>query len=493
VATNADSGTATDGDGFTFVSVPTITSINPNSGLNTGGTSITITGTQFASGAAVTVGGAAATNVIVVSSTEITATTPAGTVGPADVVVANGDGGSATDAGGFTFQSTPAITSPDNATFTVGQAGSLTVTASGFPTPVLSETGALPNGVLFDASTGVLSGMPAAGTGGAYALSFSANNGVGSPAVQSFTLTVDQAPAITSANTTQEIVFSQGAFTVLATGFPKPALSITGTLPQGITFDTATGVLGGTPTSPKSFGKFPLTFTASNGVGSNATQSFELNVSGIPAFAVTPNEKYIAQVYLDLLHRVVDEPGMDNWSGQLDAGVAAKEVILEIEECSLNEYQTLVVENLYARYLGRAADPGGLQNWTSFLDGGGTVEGVAANLISSAEYFQKAGNTNDTFLTALYHDVLGRAIDSKGQEFYSGQLAQGVSREAVAFSVLTGQEAYQDAVDSYYEQFLGRPADPNGLNHFVQQLESGSTDQDVIASLLSSPEYMAKA
>jgi hypothetical protein len=58
--------------------------------------------------------------------------------------------------------------------------------------------------------------------------------------------------------------------------------------------------------------------------------------------------------------------------------------------------------------------------------------------------------------------------------------------------VLTSQEAYQDAVDSYYLEFLNRPADPGGLAYFVQQLEAGVSDQDVIASLLSSPEYIAK-
>ncbi|HEV8058835.1 MAG TPA: DUF4214 domain-containing protein, partial [Gemmataceae bacterium] len=186
----------------------------------------------------------------------------------------------------------------------------------------------------------------------------------------SVTLLEGEQPAITSANIAHAVVFSADSFTVTATGFPMPTLSLTGTLPAGMSFDSATGVLSGTPNTPKAFGTFPLTITASNGVGTDATQNFELEVSGIPAYAMTPNERYIAQVYLDLLHRVVDEPGMENWSGQLDAGVAAKEVILEIEQCSLNEYQTLVVQNLYMKYLGRPADPGGLQQWVSFLDGG---------------------------------------------------------------------------------------------------------------------------
>jgi IPT/TIG domain len=56
---------------------PTITSIDPTSGAVAGGTSVTITGTNFVSGATVTFGGVAATDVVVVNSTTITCTAPA--------------------------------------------------------------------------------------------------------------------------------------------------------------------------------------------------------------------------------------------------------------------------------------------------------------------------------------------------------------------------------------------------------------------------------
>ena len=42
--------------------------------------------------------------------------------------------------------------------------------------------------------TATLAGTPAAGTGGTYALTITATNGVAPDATQSFTLTVDQAP-----------------------------------------------------------------------------------------------------------------------------------------------------------------------------------------------------------------------------------------------------------------------------------------------------------
>ena len=53
-----------------------------------------------------------------------------------------------------------------------------------------------------NSTTGVLSGTPAAGTGGLYAITITASNGVLPNATQSFSLTVDQAPAITSASST---------------------------------------------------------------------------------------------------------------------------------------------------------------------------------------------------------------------------------------------------------------------------------------------------
>ena len=84
--------------------VPTLTSISPNSGPTTGGTHVTITGNYFAAGATVKIGGVAATNVTVVSTTSITCTTPAHpAAGAVNVVVANPTGVSGTLTGGFTY------------------------------------------------------------------------------------------------------------------------------------------------------------------------------------------------------------------------------------------------------------------------------------------------------------------------------------------------------------------------------------------------------
>ncbi len=180
----------------------------------------------------------------------------------------------------LTVNEAPSITSANSTTFTVGTAGTFTVTKTGFPTPTLSKTGAIPSGVMFDNSSGVLSGTPAAGTGGSYPITFTASNGIGSDAMQSFTLTVNQPPAITSADNATFTVGTFGTFSATATGFPVPTFSETGALPGGVTLSSA-GVLSGTPNADTD-GSYPFTLKASNGVGTDATQAFTLTVNAVP-------------------------------------------------------------------------------------------------------------------------------------------------------------------------------------------------------------------
>ena len=74
---------------FTYIGQPTLSGVSPNSGPVAGGTAVTITGTNFAAGATVTFGSVAATNLVVVNSTTITAITPAGSTGAVTVTVTN--------------------------------------------------------------------------------------------------------------------------------------------------------------------------------------------------------------------------------------------------------------------------------------------------------------------------------------------------------------------------------------------------------------------
>jgi len=98
------------------------------------------------------------------------------------------------------------------------------------------------------------------------------------------TISVDQAPAFTSAASDTTTVGSSTPFTFLTTGYPTPTLSYSGTLPSGIGFTAKTGgsaTLTGTPAAGTG-GSYPLTITATG--STVVTQNFTLTVVPAPVF-----------------------------------------------------------------------------------------------------------------------------------------------------------------------------------------------------------------
>jgi Putative Ig domain len=178
----------------------------------------------------------------------------------------------------LTVTGAPTITSAATAAATVGSALSIQVSATGSPAPAMTESGALPQGLTWADNgdgTATLAGTPTMNQGGVYTLTLTATNSLGS-FEQTFTLTVDQAPAITSAATASAAHGSPFTFTVTTTGYPLATITRTGTVP-GLTFTSnskGTATLSGTPTKA---GTYSLTVTAKNSVGS-ATQTFTLVV-----------------------------------------------------------------------------------------------------------------------------------------------------------------------------------------------------------------------
>jgi hypothetical protein len=94
----------------------TVTSVTPSNGPAFGNTPITVNGTGFLAGATVTLGGTAATNVVVVNSTKITAKTAAHAVGAVNVVVTNTNTASGTLTNGFTYRGQQFDPNGDNMT-----------------------------------------------------------------------------------------------------------------------------------------------------------------------------------------------------------------------------------------------------------------------------------------------------------------------------------------------------------------------------------------
>ena len=167
----------------------------------------------------------------------------------------------------------------------VGASGGFAITTEATP-PVtaITLTGTLPAGLTFTDhgdGTATLAGIADPGTGGAYALTFTATNGVGAPVTQAFTLNVQQTASFVSADARAFTVGFADSFLVETDGVPLAALTVSGALPGGVTFTDngdGTATLAGTA-DPGTVGTYALTLTATNGVGAPVTQAFTLAVT----------------------------------------------------------------------------------------------------------------------------------------------------------------------------------------------------------------------
>ncbi|MGW8973044.1 IPT/TIG domain-containing protein [Streptomyces platensis] len=100
-------GGTNNGFSYTYIDAPTIVSLNPASGPASGGTVVTLTGTNLSTTQSVTFDGTLAP-FSVLSDTSLSVVTPPGTAGAVDVIVTT-SGGSDTEVGGFTYIAGPGI------------------------------------------------------------------------------------------------------------------------------------------------------------------------------------------------------------------------------------------------------------------------------------------------------------------------------------------------------------------------------------------------
>jgi mannan endo-1,4-beta-mannosidase len=177
-------------------------------------------------------------------------------------------------------QRAPTFTTASATSFTIGTNGSFTIRTSGFLHPTLSVSGGLPAGISFTDrhdGTATLAGVATVGSGGVYPITVVGTE-AGLQVSQQFTITVREAPAFTSPANAIFTVGAPGSFQVLTRGYPAPALTRTGALPNGLTFATATGVLTGTPATG-TVGTYKVTLRATNGVGAAVQQTLTITVA----------------------------------------------------------------------------------------------------------------------------------------------------------------------------------------------------------------------
>lgn len=151
------------------------------------------------------------------------------------------------------------------------------------------------------------------------------------------------------------------------------------------------------------------------------------------------NRQFVDLVYRNVLDRQPDQTGLDYWASMLDQGTNRGSVMVGFSESA--EFVTRTrevvadvdhrgpVARLYRAYFEREADRDGLRYWIST---GLPAQAISDAFASSAEFQGRYGAlSNADFVDLVYRNVLGRASDPAGQEYWLQALGAGTSRGAV--------------------------------------------------------------
>ncbi|APD13266.1 hypothetical protein RO07_08625 [Pandoraea pulmonicola] len=279
---------------YTFVGVPTVSGVSPASGPATGGTVVTITGTNFVDVTGVSFGATPGTNVIVNNGASLTVTSPPGS-GTVDITVTSAGGTSAANGNDrFTYTAvapTLAINTTALAAGTVGQPYNQPLSVSGGTAPYNYAITGLPSGL--GISNGAIAGTPTQ-AGGPYNITITvtdSSTGPGAPFSTTKALPLTINPAISnqvpSAPAVQAQTSSSTPVTIHATanavGGPFTRVAISTSPSSG------TAVVNGedivyTPAATTN-GNVSFAYTLTNAFGTSAPIAVTVTVAAVPVAA----------------------------------------------------------------------------------------------------------------------------------------------------------------------------------------------------------------
>ena len=303
--TNGDGSVVTSGSIFTVNAAPTVTAVSPSSrAQGTSNQSLTVTGTNFITGATATF---SATGITVNSTTFVSATSLTVNVtvasnaatGAGTISVLNGDGSTATSGSIFTVNPPPTATSVSPSSLDQGAISqALTLTGTGFEsgaTVLATGSGVTVNSIVFVNSTTLTVTVSVNGGATIASSGFSVTNPDAGTVTSGAIFSVTAAPTVTAVSPT-----SRGAgavsqnLTVTGTGFVTGTSLATVFSGTNITVNSTTYVSSTSLTVNISIAAGAAigtrTFAVTNGDRSTATSGSIFTVNAAPTVTgVSPN------------------------------------------------------------------------------------------------------------------------------------------------------------------------------------------------------------
>ena len=169
------------------------------------------------------------------------------------------------------------------------------------------------------------------------------------------------------------------------------------------------------------------------------------------------NAAFVEQLYGATLHRHSDAFGLQGWTSALNQGAVRADVALgfALSPEHLGNIQGALdagvfvpnaeaanVARLYYGIMGRAPDAGGLTSWTGVVQQGASLTSVSQQFFQSSEAQAKFAGVDDAhFVSGLYENALGRAVEPTGLQSWVYALQHGTSRAYLGVLISESQEA----------------------------------------------------
>lgn len=210
---------------------------------------------------------------------------------------------------------------------------------------------------------------------------------------------------------------------------------------------------------------------------------------------VMDNAYFVQGLYQKMLGRVGDSAGMLFWTAKLMDGTSRAEVARAFYRSA--EYRTQQIKDYYNEFLNRPmdqVDAGGIQVFLNqFSLGRSEVDVQVAIITDRSLEFTDGNPSNQAFVQRLYERVLHRGAGANEIASWVAKLNGGTSRADVARGFLNSQERFANVVvSSAYNDVLQRAPDPAGRDFWVAQLLQGKQNREsLIVAFLASNEFLA--
>lgn len=155
---------------------------------------------------------------------------------------------------------------------------------------------------------------------------------------------------------------------------------------------------------------------------------------------------------------------------------------------SAEYYQSVIIPD-YQKFLGRSPVQSELNYWITQQQAGRSDESVLAGFAGSPEFYKTSGNTDASWITSMYQNILGRSPSTDEVNYYLNSLAGGNTRYNISYGFAASPEREGQVVTNDYTHFLDRAPFAGDVDYWVGKFSGGYSNENVIAGFVGSSEF----